>query len=97
MGATFEYTINAVDELLTIAKYVVTKCTGLSRSIVYVNNDLVFVMHVAVIYFMFLFCICAATALVTIVIQYMYLRSESKPVTAMSTWVSRDISNLSTP
>jgi len=56
----------------------------------YYSNVLVFVMHVAVIYFLFLFCICAFAAVVTIVVQYLHLHSESKQVTAMPIWVSRD-------
>jgi len=49
----------------------------------------VFAVYVAVKYFMFLICICVFAVLVTVVVQYLYLRSESKPLAAMSIWVSR--------
>jgi len=50
----------------------------------------VFAVYVAVIYFMFLISICVLGILVTVVVQYLYLCSESKPLTGMSMWVSRN-------
>jgi len=43
---------------------------------------------VAVVYFVFLICICVSAVVLTIVVQHMYLRSETKPFTAMPVWVS---------
>ena len=40
-----------------------------------------------VIYFLYVICVCVFVTAVTMVVVHLYLRAESKPVTAMPAWV----------
>jgi len=53
------------------------------------GGALMFVVAVAVAYFIFLVCIGAIVIMITIVVQYMYFRSEYIPFTEMPIWVSK--------
>jgi len=52
-------------------------------------NALVIAVYVVVVYFLILICMCVLAVVVTIIVQHLYLRSESRPLVSMPTWVSK--------